>query len=113
MAVKRRRRRASGDLCQLKVELWAGIRYLVDTIENAKQPAEVRLRACAALPAAGVYRQILEGETTTLNERQALALMGQLVDVIKRHVGDERILRAIAHDIERIAVERIGVRRIS
>jgi hypothetical protein len=57
----RRRRRASGDLSQLKVEVWACIRYLADTIENEELARELRLRACSAMAAnAGVYRQLLE-----------------------------------------------------
>jgi hypothetical protein len=65
---KRRRRRASGDLSQLKVEVWACIRYLADTIENEELTREIRLRACSAMAAnAGVYRQLLE--TSDLEQR--------------------------------------------
>jgi hypothetical protein len=63
VAAKRRRRRASGDLSQLKVEVWATIRYLADTIENEELSREVRLRACSAMAVnAGIYRQILQSD---------------------------------------------------
>jgi hypothetical protein len=63
-----RRRRAAGDLSQLKVEVWACIRYLADTIENEELSREYRLRACSSMAAnAGVYRQLLE--TSDLDKR--------------------------------------------
>jgi hypothetical protein len=75
MVAKPRRRRASGDLRQLKVEVWACIRYLADTIENESLAQELRLRACSAMAAnAGVYRQLIEASDldarmTTLEQR--------------------------------------------
>jgi hypothetical protein len=67
MAAKRRGRRRSGDLRALKVEVWAAIRYLADTIEDAEASRESRLRACSAMATcAGVYKQLLEtGELET------------------------------------------------
>jgi hypothetical protein len=68
VSAKRRRRRASGDLSQLKVEVWAYIRHLADTIENEELSRELRLRACSAMAAnAGVYRQLIE--TSDLAQR--------------------------------------------
>lgn len=68
MSAKRRRRRASGDLSQPKVEVWACIRYLADAIENEELTRELRLRACSAMAAnAGAYRQLLE--TSDLEQR--------------------------------------------
>jgi hypothetical protein len=70
MAVKPRRRRDAGDLCQLRVELWAGIRYAAALLENATLGPEVKLRAVSALAtASGIYRQLLE--TSEMADRLA------------------------------------------
>jgi hypothetical protein len=61
VAQVRRRRRAAGDLSQLKVELWACIRHLADTIENEELSQELRLRACSAMgQVGGVYRALIQ-----------------------------------------------------
>jgi hypothetical protein len=75
VAQQRRRRRAAGDLSQLKVELWATIAHLSRTIENDELSQEIRLRACSAMgQVGGVYRQLIQ--TTELEARVA-ALEGK------------------------------------
>jgi hypothetical protein len=59
--MKSRRRRDSGDLCQLRVELWAGIRAAAAMLDNPETTPELKLRAVSALAtAASVYAKLLE-----------------------------------------------------
>jgi hypothetical protein len=44
----------------------------------------------------------------TLNQEQALALMGQVVAVVKRHVPDPQILTAIALEMQALGHQRNG-----
>jgi hypothetical protein len=68
MAAKERRRRDRGDLRQLSVELWAGIRYAAALLEDTGAPPELKLRAVSALAtASSVYARIFE--VSTLEER--------------------------------------------
>jgi hypothetical protein len=81
MPATKRRRRAAGCLSQLKVEVWACIRYLADTIENEALTRETRLRACSTLAVnAGVYRQLLE---TSDFEARLTALEGKVAEAIR------------------------------
>lgn len=55
-----RRRRDAGDLRQLKVELWAGIRYAASVVDNPEMSPELKLRAVSALATTGaIYAKIL------------------------------------------------------
>jgi hypothetical protein len=68
MSAKPRRRRDAGDICQLRVELWATVKYLSSVIANGEMTHELRLRASSAHAAVGgVYRQLLE--TSDLEQR--------------------------------------------
>jgi hypothetical protein len=61
MGAKPRRRRDSGDICQLRVELWAGIRVAAAMVDDPETPPELKLRAVSALAtAASVYHKLLE-----------------------------------------------------
>jgi hypothetical protein len=60
---KPRRRRDAGDLCQLRVELWAGVRVAAAMVDNPETPPELKLRAVSALAtAASVYAKLLESK---------------------------------------------------
>lgn len=60
--MKSRRRRDRGDICQLRVELWAGIRAASAMVEDPETTPALKLRAVSALAtAAAVYARILEG----------------------------------------------------
>jgi hypothetical protein len=62
--MKPRRRRDAGDICQLRVELWAGIRVAAAMVDDPQTPPELKLRAVSALAtAASVYAKLLQGET--------------------------------------------------
>jgi hypothetical protein len=61
MSTRLRRRRDAGDLCQLRVELWAGVRVAAAMVDDPDVSPEVKLRAVSALAtAASVYKGILE-----------------------------------------------------
>jgi hypothetical protein len=61
MDAKPRRRRDSGDICQLRVELWAGIKAASAMVEDADTTPMERLRAISALSmASSVYLKIHE-----------------------------------------------------
>lgn len=61
MSAKPRRRRDRGDLCQLRVELWAGIRAASAMVDDPETAPELKLRAVSALAtAASVYAKLLE-----------------------------------------------------
>jgi hypothetical protein len=63
MQGKPRRRRDSGDWCQLRVELWAGIKAASGLLDDAETTPELKLRAVSALAtAAAVYARILQGK---------------------------------------------------
>jgi hypothetical protein len=60
MSATPRRRRDAGDLCQLRVELWAGVRVASAMVDDPETTPELRLRAVSALAtAASVYAKIL------------------------------------------------------
>jgi hypothetical protein len=60
---KPRRRRDAGDICQLRVELWAGVRVAAAMVDNPDTPPELKLRAVSALAtAASVYAKLLTPE---------------------------------------------------
>jgi hypothetical protein len=78
MEKKPRRRRDAGDICQLRVEMWAGIRAAAGLLEDPDLPPEVKLRAISALATAGsVYLKLLSevefGERLSALERAAEA----------------------------------------
>jgi hypothetical protein len=61
--MKSRRRRDRGDICQLRVELWAGIRAASAMVEDPETAPELKLRAVSALAtAASVYAKLLEAQ---------------------------------------------------
>ena len=61
MAAKPRKRRDSGDICQLRVELWAGVRVAAALVDDPESSPELKLRAVSALAtAASVYAKLLE-----------------------------------------------------
>jgi hypothetical protein len=61
--MKSRRRRDRGDICQLRVELWAGIRAASGMLEAQETTPELKLRAVSALAtAASVYAKLLEAK---------------------------------------------------
>ncbi len=60
MDAKPRQRRDSGDLCQLKVELWAGARAAAAVLDDPGASPTEKLRAISALATAGaVYLKLL------------------------------------------------------
>ena len=60
MRAKPRQRRDSGDLCQLKVELWAGVRAAAAMVDDPGATPTEKLRAISALATAGaVYLKLL------------------------------------------------------
>ena len=62
MSATPRRRRDSGDICQLRVELWAGVRVAAAMVDDPEVTPELKLRAVSALAtAASVYAKLLEG----------------------------------------------------
>jgi hypothetical protein len=62
MSATPRRRRDSGDICQLRVELWAGVRVAAAIVDDPEVTPELKLRAVSALAtAASVYARLLEG----------------------------------------------------
>jgi hypothetical protein len=71
MTTKPRKRRDSGDLCQLRVELWAGVRVAAAMVDNPKTKPDMKLRAISALATVGaVYARLLEtSELVALQER--------------------------------------------
>jgi hypothetical protein len=61
--MKARRRRDRGDICQLRVELWAGIRAASLIVDDPETTPELKLRAVSALAtAASVYAKLLEAK---------------------------------------------------
>ncbi len=61
--MKSRRRRDRGDICQLRVELWAGIRAASAMVEDPETAPELKLRAVSALATvASVYAKLLESK---------------------------------------------------
>jgi hypothetical protein len=62
---KPRKRRDAGDICQLRVELWAGIRYAAALVDDPETIPELKLRAVSALAtAASVYAKLLDPKPT-------------------------------------------------
>ena len=73
---KPRKRRDAGDICQLKVELWAGVRCAAALVDDPLCTPTERLRAVSALATAGsVYLKLLSevdfGERLAALERAA------------------------------------------
>jgi hypothetical protein len=63
VSMKPRRRRDAGDICQLRVELWAGVRVAAAMVDNPETPPELKLRAVSALAtAASVYAKLMEAK---------------------------------------------------
>jgi hypothetical protein len=61
MRGKRRRRRGTGSLGQLKARLWAGIEYVTGLVENGTADHELRLQGLTALvQAALAYAKIVD-----------------------------------------------------
>jgi hypothetical protein len=70
-----RRRRASGNLAQLKVEVWATICFLGDTVADTEVSLEARLKAAAGMCiSAGVFRNILQ-DCREEKTREAIAAL--------------------------------------
>jgi hypothetical protein len=68
MSTTPRRRRDAGDISQLRVELWAGVRVAAAMVDDPEVSPELKLRAVSALAtAASVYAKLLE--TTEVEER--------------------------------------------
>jgi hypothetical protein len=60
MAAKPRRRRNSGELCHLRVEVWSTILFLSSVVEDPEADMEHRLKAASGIcVSSGVYRTIL------------------------------------------------------
>jgi hypothetical protein len=71
MSAKPRKRRDSGDLCQLRVELWAGIRVAAAMVDDPTLTPDLKLRAVSALAtAASVYAKLLDEKGTAHEDVQ-------------------------------------------
>jgi hypothetical protein len=79
MDAKPRRRRESGDICQLRVELWAGIKAASAMVEDPDATPMERLRAISALSMASSVYVKLHAEIEVEARLQALerAMLGE------------------------------------